>query len=175
MKLRRAVLELRAARVFTVVAGRRRRKQRTDLLGRLDCQTASRVRLPSPGWSPSHRHRTSRGPSAHPPRARCAAGWPTRPRYSTDSVDWIAFYAPLIDPALHPVTRPLFTRPPSLCRPAQRRIWVCSACSAEQGPPQKGGPQIRFNDLTRYCGTGWWRGTVVERRSLTGELALSCA
>ena len=23
--------------------------------------------------------------------------------------------------------------------------------------------------------TGWWRGTVVERRSLTGELSLSCA
>jgi len=22
---------------------------------------------------------------------------------------------------------------------------------------------------------GWWRGTVVERRSLTGELSLSCA
>jgi len=24
-------------------------------------------------------------------------------------------------------------------------------------------------------GPGWWRGTVVERRSLTGELSLSCA
>ena len=24
-------------------------------------------------------------------------------------------------------------------------------------------------------GTGWWRGTVVERRSLAGELSLSCA
>ena len=23
--------------------------------------------------------------------------------------------------------------------------------------------------------TSWWRGTVVERRSLTGELSLSCA
>jgi len=23
--------------------------------------------------------------------------------------------------------------------------------------------------------TGWWRSTVVERRSLTGELSLSCA
>jgi len=23
--------------------------------------------------------------------------------------------------------------------------------------------------------TGWWRGTVIERRSLTGELSLSCA
>jgi len=23
--------------------------------------------------------------------------------------------------------------------------------------------------------TGWWRGTVVERRSLAGELSLSCA
>ena len=67
VKLRRAVLEIRAVRVFTVVAGRRRRKQRTDLLGRLDCQTATRVRLPSPGWSPSHRHRTSRGRS---PRCR---------------------------------------------------------------------------------------------------------
>jgi len=26
----------------------------------------------------------------------------------------------------------------------------------------------------RY-GNGWWRGTVVERRSLAGELSLSCA
>ena len=25
----------------------------------------------------------------------------------------------------------------------QRRIWACSACSAEQGPPQKGGPHKR--------------------------------
>jgi len=25
-----------------------------------------------------------------------------------------------------------------------------------------------------YCDT-WWRGTVVERRSLAGELSLSCA
>ena len=25
------------------------------------------------------------------------------------------------------------------------------------------------------CSTGWWRGTVVERRSLAGELSLSCA
>ena len=24
-------------------------------------------------------------------------------------------------------------------------------------------------------GVGWWRGTVVERRSLAGELSLSCA
>jgi len=26
-----------------------------------------------------------------------------------------------------------------------------------------------------YRGVGWWRGTVVERRSLAGELSLSCA
>ena len=28
---------------------------------------------------------------------------------------------------------------------------------------------------TRPCSTGWWRGTLVERRSLAGELSLSCA
>ena len=27
----------------------------------------------------------------------------------------------------------------------------------------------------QYTLTGWWRGTVVERRSLAGELSLSCA
>ena len=26
-----------------------------------------------------------------------------------------------------------------------------------------------------YFKHGWWRGTVVERRSLAGELSLSCA
>jgi len=26
-----------------------------------------------------------------------------------------------------------------------------------------------------YCAYSWWRGTVVERLSLTGELSLSCA
>ena len=41
------------------------------------------------------------------------------------------------------------------------------------------------NRLTAFCpglpghqpplGWGWWRSTVVERRSLTGELSLSCA
>ena len=32
--------------------------------------------------------------------------------------------------------------------------------------------------MGRYCygdGRSWWSGTVVERRSLTGELSLSCA
>ena len=29
--------------------------------------------------------------------------------------------------------------------------------------------------LLSTIGPGWWRGTVVERRSLTGELSLSCA
>ena len=29
--------------------------------------------------------------------------------------------------------------------------------------------------LVGYIRTGWWRGTVVERRSLAGELSLSCA
>ena len=28
---------------------------------------------------------------------------------------------------------------------------------------------------TVACCPGWWRGTVVERRSLAGELSLSCA
>ena len=26
-----------------------------------------------------------------------------------------------------------------------------------------------------HCNVSWWRGTVVERRSLAGELSLSCA
>ena len=32
-------------------------------------------------------------------------------------------------------------------------------------------------DIYREVGgvAGWWRGTVVERRSLAGELSLSCA
>jgi len=30
---------------------------------------------------------------------------------------------------------------------------------------------IRFSRIQ----AGWWRGTVVERRSLAGELSLSCA
>ena len=42
------------------------------------------------------------------------------------------------------------TRPPALQRPAR-------------GTP------------TLILSSGWWRGTVVERRSLTGELSLSCA
>ena len=29
--------------------------------------------------------------------------------------------------------------------------------------------------IEAYDVTGWWRGTVVERRSLAGELSLSCA
>ena len=31
---------------------------------------------------------------------------------------------------------------------------------------------VLFQD---YPGEGWWRGSVVERRSLAGELSLSCA
>ena len=37
---------------------------------------------------------------------------------------------------------------------------------------------LRFlRPLARFKGptAGWWRGTVVERRSLAGELSLSCA
>jgi len=29
--------------------------------------------------------------------------------------------------------------------------------------------------IKRYSLDGWWRGTAVERRSLAGELSLSCA
>ena len=29
--------------------------------------------------------------------------------------------------------------------------------------------------ILSYTHTGWWRGRVVERRSLAGELSLSCA
>jgi len=32
-----------------------------------------------------------------------------------------------------------------------------------------------FCIVIAYCATGWWRGSVVERRSLAGELSLSCA
>jgi len=33
-----------------------------------------------------------------------------------------------------------------------------------------------FNRVDIYSSTqGWWRGTVVERRSLAGELSVSCA
>jgi len=33
---------------------------------------------------------------------------------------------------------------------------------------------MRMRDK-QYIAIGWWRGTVVERRSLAGELSLSCA
>ena len=33
---------------------------------------------------------------------------------------------------------------------------------------------LRCNELLYYT-FSWWRSTVVERRSLTGELSLSCA
>jgi len=29
--------------------------------------------------------------------------------------------------------------------------------------------------IITYLAFGWWRGTVVERRSMAGELSLSCA
>jgi len=33
-----------------------------------------------------------------------------------------------------------------------------------------------YENYCLYINTlGWWRGTVVERRSLAGELSLSCA
>ena len=31
------------------------------------------------------------------------------------------------------------------------------------------------NDIILHYYRSWWRGTVVERRSLAGELSLSCA
>jgi len=34
---------------------------------------------------------------------------------------------------------------------------------------------FNFVDLSLLLYDSWWRGTVVERRSLTGELSLSCA
>jgi len=33
---------------------------------------------------------------------------------------------------------------------------------------------ILLHNYSKYP-VGWWRGTVVERRSLAGELSLSCA
>jgi len=36
--------------------------------------------------------------------------------------------------------------------------------------------KVTYNMRVRNCTTcGWWRGTVVERQSLAGELFLSCA
>jgi len=32
-----------------------------------------------------------------------------------------------------------------------------------------------FHIYIYYVSNSWWRGTVVERRSLAGELSLSCA
>ena len=36
-------------------------------------------------------------------------------------------------------------------------------------------PLTYFISLSVCCKNSWWRGTVVERRSLAGELSLSCA
>jgi len=40
-------------------------------------------------------------------------------------------------------------------------------------------PSVTFSTSGRHVSLshslGWWRSTVVERRSLTGELSLSCA
>jgi len=41
------------------------------------------------------------------------------------------------------------------------------------GPPRVRNPNGRFAGA--YQTACWWRGTVVERRSLAGELSLSCA
>jgi len=35
--------------------------------------------------------------------------------------------------------------------------------------------RLRSIDLCDRMRPGWWRGSVVERRSLAGELSLSCA
>ena len=35
--------------------------------------------------------------------------------------------------------------------------------------------RIGWNKFRQLVPLGWWRGSVVERRSLTGELSLSCA
>ena len=46
---------------------------------------------------------------------------------------------------------------------AVRAIWTLYHC-------------IRIINFIMYMrSVGWWRGTVVERRSLAGELSLSCA
>ena len=34
---------------------------------------------------------------------------------------------------------------------------------------------LHFRHFCALLTSGWWRGTVVERRSLAGELSLSCA
>ena len=35
--------------------------------------------------------------------------------------------------------------------------------------------KLRLTEIVTLYIAGWWRGTVVERRSLAGELSLSCA
>ena len=49
-----------------------------------------------------------------------------------------------------------------LLRPGYARTHACPA-------------SIRYFISEETVRTGWWRGTVVERRSLAGELSLSCA
>jgi len=45
----------------------------------------------------------------------------------------------------------------------------------DAGDGQRSRCSDRVSISPHYSITRWWRGTVVERRSLTGELYLSCA
>ena len=63
-------------------------------------------------------------------------------------------------------------------------LYVCSAYSAAHFACRLETRSFRHLLFVRQIGkipkfskfpSGWWRGTVVERRSLIGELSLSCA
>jgi len=48
-------------------------------------------------------------------------------------------------------------------------------CSSMLNYIKTGDLSSEFMNSNCYWKSSWWRGTVVERRSLTGELSLSCA
>jgi len=56
----------------------------------------------------------------------------------------------------------------------------CALGSVQDAPcnwTQTGDQNYRYilrSSISWWRGTSWYRGTVVERRSLTGELSLSC-
>jgi len=45
----------------------------------------------------------------------------------------------------------------------------------KEGEVEGAGVYIAYSSTFSLAYVSWWRGTVVERRSLAGELSLSCA
>ena len=64
-----------------------------------------------------------------------------------------------------------YRRPNGGARGMGSVTWV-SARGGQTDRPKPDTVPIRYLPATA---TGWWRGSVVERRSLAGELSLSCA